>query len=254
MPTDRWTREQTIIALRTYFIVPFNKASDSNQEIISIAKIIGRKVSAVKMKIGNFGSLDPELAKRGIVGLSGASKLDKEIWNEYASNRELLAFESAKLLSQYSHQKIEDTIELPDFDILEGEDKHRFVKTRVNQKFFRESILGIYHNTCCITGIDNPKLLVASHIIPWAKDKENRLNPENGICLNSIHDKAFDQGLITITPDYKVKLSRKLLQSQHQDSIQKFFKDYEDANIIMPDRYFPNTEFLEYHNKHIFIH
>lgn len=205
------------------------------------------------MKIGNFGSLDPELAKRGIVGLSGASNLDREIWNEYSNDREKLAYESTVLIAKFSKKKIEDVVELPEDEIQEGKEKVRLLKTRVNQSFFRDSILGIYDSKCCITGLAIPKLLVASHIVPWADDAKNRLNPENGLCLNSIHDRAFDTGLMTVTTDYKIKLSKSILDFQKEETVKMFFKDFEGMKITMPERYFPNKKFLEYHNTEIFI-
>jgi putative restriction endonuclease len=252
MQKDNWTREQTIVALRIYFSVPFNKANSSNQEIIQTAKIIGRGVNSVKMKIGNFGSLDPELSKRGIVGLSGASNLDREIWDEFNKDREKLAFESTTLIAKFSNKRVEEIIELRREEIPEGKEKIRLIKTRVNQSFFRESVLGIYDGKCCITGLSIPKLLVASHIVPWADDKKNRLNPENGLCLNSFHDKAFDEGYITITTDYKVKLSRAILDFKKEDIVNKLFREFEGTKITMPERYFPNKTFLEYHNTEIF--
>jgi putative restriction endonuclease len=253
MPRDNWTREQTIVALRTYFSIPFNKANNQNQEIIATSKIIGRSINSVKMKIGNFGSLDPELAIRGIVGLTGASNLDREVWNEFAHDREKLAYESTILIAQFSKKDIEDVITLSEMDIPEGKEKTRLIRTRVNQSFFRASILGIYDGRCCISGLSIQTLLVASHIKPWAKDIENRLNPENGLCLNYIHDRAFDTGYITITTDYKVKLSKALFDYQKEDAVRRFFKDFEDIEISMPERYYPSKEFLSYHYEHIFI-
>ncbi|HQO30604.1 MAG TPA: HNH endonuclease [Chitinophagales bacterium] len=253
MSRDNWTREQTIVALRTYFSVPFNKANNSNEEIISTSKIIGRSVNSLKMKIGNFGSLDPELAKRGIVGLSSASNLDREIWHEFADDREKLAYDSTELIAKFSKKKVEEVIELEDEEIPEGKEKSRLIKTRVNQSFFRDCILGIYDHKCCITGLSIPKLLIASHIVPWSVDIKNRLNPENGLCLNSIHDKAFDEGLITITTEYKIKISGAFSDFEKEESVRKFFKDYENSSIIMPERYFPNKDFLKYHQENIFI-
>ncbi len=97
-----------------------------------------------------------------------------------------------------------------------------------------------------------PSLLVASHIIPWSKNKKERLNPKNGLCLNSIHDKAFDKGLITITSEFKIKLSDLILQKKKDLNIQKFFMEYENQTIILPDRFIPSVEFLEYHQLNIF--
>ena len=71
--------------------------------------------------------------------------------------------------------------------IKEGLEKERLVKTRVNQSLFRTMLLATYNNKCCITQIENPELLIASHIIPWGKDEKNRLNPMNGLLLNALH-------------------------------------------------------------------
>lgn len=253
MLKENWTRDQTIIVLRTYFSIPFNKANNSNPEIISIAKLIGRTINSVKMKIGNFGSLDPELAKRGIVGLSGASNLDKNVWKEFAHDREKLAYESSNLMSKMSNKSIETILDVPDSDIPEGIEKLKMIKTRINQTFFRESIMGIYDSKCCITGLCHPKLLVASHIVPWSIDKRNRLNPENGLCLNSIHDKAFDSGLLTITTKYKVQLSKSITDLKADAATKIFLLNFNGKAINMPERYFPNQDFLDYHNKNIFI-
>ena len=85
----------------------------------------------------------------------------------------------------------------PSHDI-DGKEKERIIKTRVNQSLFRKVVLATYNNKCCITGLAQPELLIASHIIPWSVNEKERLNPSNGICLNALHDKAFDSGLIAI--------------------------------------------------------
>jgi len=157
------------------------------------------------MKIGNIGRLDPELKKQGVVGLKHGSKLEEEVWEEFNGDWESLAFESEALIAKLSDKSIEEVVEIE--DIKEGVDKEVLVKQRVNQNFFRSTILSSYYFKCCITGLSIPEFLVSSHIVPWSKNKENRLNPRNGLCLNSLHDKAFDRGFLTITPDYVVKLS-----------------------------------------------
>lgn len=203
---DKWTREQTIIAFNLYCKIPFNRVSSTHPEIVRISKVIERSPNSVKMKIGNFGSFDPELKRRGIVGLSNTSKLDEEIWNEFNGDWEKLAYESEILLSQLLNQPIEaildnetDDIELS--KLPEGKEKQQIVKTRVNQNFFRKMILSSYDNKCCITRLSLPKLLVASHIIPWSEDIQNRMNPRNGLCLNALHDKAFDDGYMSISDE-----------------------------------------------------
>lgn len=88
--------------------------------------------------------------------------------------------------------------------------------------------------------------------IPWAKDKNNRTNPRNGLCLNALHDKAFDKGLITITPDYKILVSD-CFNRKEEPAIDYLFNEYNGKLINLPDRFLPSKEFLDYHLKHIFI-
>jgi putative restriction endonuclease len=250
---QRWTREQTIVAFNLYCKIPFNRVTSSYPEIIKIARIIGRSVNSVKMKIGNFGSFDPELKKRGIVGLANSSKLDEEVWNEFNNNWEDLAFESEKILISFEGEDIfkrRPTIE-DDFYIAEGLEKERLVKTRVNQNFFRQTVLSAHNFSCCITGIDIPELLIASHIIPWSKAAKDRLNPRNGLCLNALHDKAFDKGLMTITANFKIRISPKILEKPSVP-IEKWIASFDGKNIKIPERFVPTIQILEYHNKNIF--
>lgn len=254
MRNNLWSREQTIVAFNLYCKIPFQKANSTNPDIVRIAEIIGRSPNSVKMKIGNFGSFDPELKKKGIVGLANASKLDEDIWNEFNNNWDKLVFESEKLIAKFLNKNIEDIGINEPLKIPEGITKERLVKTRVNQSFFRQSVLSAYNSTCCITGIKIPQFLIASHIIPWSKadDKAEKTNPQNGMCLNALHDKAFDKGYLTITPDFTIKISTKLFEIQNDDISYKWFKSIKGNKILIPDRFVPKKEFLEYHNKNIF--
>ena len=250
----RWTKKQTIIAFNLYCKIPFQKASSNNPDIIRIAKIIGRSANSVKMKIGNFGNFDPDLKKKGIVGLSNTSKLDKEVWDEFNDNWERLAYQSEKYIAEYLNKDLTDIGRSETLKIPEGLSKEQLVKTRVNQSFFRNSVLSAYNSTCCMTGIKIPQLLIASHIIPWsdADDKTEKVNPRNGLCLNSLHDKAFDRGLITVTADFKIKVSDRLFDIQNDEVSRIYFKELNGRKIILPERFLPKKDFLEYHNQNIF--
>lgn len=249
---NNWTREQLIVTFNLYCKIPFSKSVQSNPDVIRIANLIGRTPSAVAFKLGNFGSFDPELKRRGIGGLPNASRLDREIWEEFNENWEDLAFQSELLMAQFAYRKIEEVVDASAADIPLGREKESLVKVRVNQHFFRQSVLAIYGWKCCITGLDVPSLLVASHIVPWRSDENNRTNPKNGLCLNALHDRAFDKGLITITTDYKVRLSQALKNSASNEFINHFFTSYENREISLPDKFLPDRDFLLFHNKEIF--
>ena len=143
------------------------------------------------------------------------------------------------------------------FDIArEGEDAESIAKQRRGQEYFRRMILSNYRGKCALTGIDIPQLLLASHIIPWAdaSHKKQRLNPCNGICLSALYDKAFDKGLITISPDnFKVYLSSALREYEDQRYYDKHFRCISGQKIAMPVKYMPSRDFLDYHRNHVFL-
>ncbi|MFC4211900.1 HNH endonuclease [Pedobacter lithocola] len=219
-----WTREELILAINLYCKIPFGRLHNSNPEIIKLANLIGRTASSVAYKLVNFASLDPSLKARGIKGASNASKLDAEIWNEFFNNWDVLPYESEKLLAKLQHKTIEQLNPIPEAELYrEGKTKEQLVMVRVNQSFFRSSILASYNNTCCITGITQPELLVAGHIKPWSVDEKNRLNPQNGIAINALHDKAFETGLMTITLILKLKSRHRYLSKRNQSHLMNIF-------------------------------
>lgn len=77
-------------------------------------------------------------------------------------------------------------------------EKESIIKARVGQGQYRLSLLNKYEKRCIVTGIDNVKVLVASHIKPWSVcDNHERIDSENGLLLSANLDKLFDCGLIT---------------------------------------------------------
>lgn len=251
MKNNVWTRDELIVAFNLYCKTPFTKINSSNKAVKELAPVIGRSPSAVALKLANFARLDPALQERNISGMSHGSKEEFVIWNEFNGNWEELAYQSEQILARFENDTIENTTGIIKEDLpAEGKERETLIRARVNQYFFRKMILASYNNRCCITGIAIPDLLVASHIVPWSVDKKNRMNPCNGLCLNALHDKAFDKGLITITSDYTVKMSETL---KIKDSvIDSFFILFENRKITLPQRFFPSREFLEYHNNYIF--
>lgn len=75
----------------------------------------------------------------------------------------------------------------------------------------------------------------------------------NGLCLNSLHDKAFDCGLIAISPDdYSLMISPALKSKSISPAIESNFIAYEHKQINLPDKFLPSKKFLEYHYNKIF--
>jgi putative restriction endonuclease len=218
-----------------------------------LASLIQRSSSAVSWKLANFARLDPSLQKRSIGGASHGSKADIDIWNEFNSDWDSLAYESEKLLAKLTSKSLIRVVE-NEGDILpkEGKDREAVVRVRVNQAFFRSIVLAAHNHQCCITGLSIIELLNASHIVPWSRDKANRVNPQNGICLNALHDRAFDRGFITILPDFTVKVSKQIKDTAVEDATTQFLKSYDGGKIQLPKRFLPRIEFLIYHNQNVF--
>jgi putative restriction endonuclease len=252
MVKRNWSREELIVAFNLYCKTPFGRIHVRNPEIISLAKILVRTPSAVSWKLANFARLDPTPQKRNISGATHGSKEEIEIWSEFSADWERLAFESENLLAKMTGTDLGQIVESAE-TLRTGKEREAMVRIRVNQGFFRATVLAAYNNKCCITGIAIPDLLNASHIVPWSIDVANRVNPRNGLCLSAIHDRAFDRGLLTITTDYRVKISTKLKSVPVTDSLKMFLLNFDDAKIGLPDRFIPDASFLEYHNKNIFI-
>lgn len=245
-----WTREELLIAFTLYSQIPFGKLHSKNPEIIHYAKLIGRTPSALAMKLVNLASLDPYIIESGRSGLKGASNADRELWKEMSQDMDLFNQQCQTAMERLEKPTTTEFSEEPkDFS---GRDKFSTVKTRVDQNLFRKNVLEAYEYRCCITGLEEPSLLVASHILPWSHSTEQRLNPSNGLCLSSLHDKAFDRGLITFNEDFEVVLSpqlKKLKSGVYMDNFEK----YEGTKLRSPLSYPPDRNYIAYHRDHIFI-
>lgn len=249
---NKWTREETIIAFNVYCKIPFSKCNKHHPLIIEYAQILGRTPSALNMKVGNIGRFDPDLQRHGITGLAHGAKLEKEIWNEFYGNPELLAYESERLLAQYEGRSIETMVGIETADLPLGEEREVAVRQRVNQSFFRTAVLTAYDNKCCISGVGNQPLLEACHIVDWSDDVANRTNPKNGLCMNVLFHKAYDKQLLAITPDMTIVVSEEMYQGAQETAFYEYLKGIDGRTITMPERFLPQRELLEVHyNKYL---
>jgi len=254
MAKINWSREELILAFNLYWQLDFGKMHSRTPEIIRLAKIIGRTANAVAIRLTNFAHIDPYHQQRGVKGMSGGRKQVEPIWNEFINNKEELIFESEKILAEKEYETIEQkfTDILRGTENLKGDTKIREIKTRVNQNFFRKIVLVNYSGRCAITGIDIPDLLIASHIIPWSKNEDERLNPENGICFSSLYDKAFDAGYISINGKFEILTSPILKKKMKENYYERYFAHLTNTQLHLPKKYLPKKEFLEFHLDTIF--
>ncbi|MEZ4599591.1 MAG: HNH endonuclease [Syntrophotaleaceae bacterium] len=215
------------------------------------------------MKLCNLASLDPFHQERGIKGLSSVSRADKAIWEEFNSDWGQLGVESEEKLrallddAETSRQAIKGTkgkttVKFPSIAPEGPTEVISSVKARLGQSFFRKSVLASYNKRCCLTGNPIPELLVASHILPWGKFPEHRLNPRNGLCLAQTQDAAFDRGLVTFDEDYRLVISPYLREYLPNEALVRNFLDYEGKRIEMPEKFLPYEGFLREHREGVF--
>lgn len=253
MSSTRWSREQLKLAFFLYCQLPFGKLDQRTKEVIELASLIGRTPSAVAMKLSNFASLDPAITNSGRSGLSGASAQDREIWAEFNADWETLATECATLRESLRAESVANASEASDDEDPNDADysvvdKRAAALIRVKQSFFRRAVLISYEGRCCMSGVSDARLLVASHIVPWAADRSNRLNPRNGLCLSAIHDKAFDRGLIGLSDDCRVIVSEDVRRS-HDAFVQEVLAKLDGQEIVQPYRFRPSVEFVRRHRE-----
>ena len=254
-----WTRDQVLIALNLYCQLPFGRLHYRNPEIIEVAAKLGRTPGSLAMKLSNLASLDPNIVESGRKGLRGASALDRRVWQEFQDNPEQVGYESQLLMdilvdgSKSLHNLASEADEPEVPTSYRAETTTATVTVRMKQSFFRRAVLSSYDSTCCMSAIKHPSLLVASHIVPWAKDEQNRLNPANGLCLSALHDKAFDRGLLTVMPDLKIRVSSILREVEEGPLAMAFLMGLDGRSIRVPKKFAPDNEFLRYHNEEIFV-
>jgi putative restriction endonuclease len=246
-----WTREEHVLAFNLYCKIPFGGIHLSNPKVIELSEILGRSAGAVSYKLANFSRLDPTLQARGIKGMPHGAKGEQEIWNEFRSDPEGLAFESERLLAERTGRNLIEVAGLSEEELpREGKDRQQIVRIRVNQQFFRRAVFAAYKARCCITGLQTRQLLVASHIIPWSVDHSNRVNPSNGLCLNALHDRAFDRGLMIIDSNFRLWFADSLKTHHDEDAAAlDWFLQFEGQMILLPDKFKPAPEFLAAHRR-----
>lgn len=262
-PTVKWTREHALIALNLYGKLPFGQFHHTNQIIVDVAARMGRSPSSLAMKLSNLASLDPVQKARGIGGLSGASKQDREMWNEFQSNLNDLGPESEQLLHDLFTKDDSQEVDFLERDKIRLEpnltqpsgptERKASGRVRRGQQFFRQTVINSYGVSCCISGINVPRLLVASHIKPWHDFPDERLNPRNGLCLSVLHDAAFDDGLITLDEKLCLVLGRRLKSYFPQAMLEESFVPFEGKEIRSPKKIAePDPNFLRHHRDVIF--
>ena len=250
MARDNWTEEQIIVVLYEYCRNPFGQFSATKPFVKELGVLLGRSPGAIVRKVGNLASFDPQMKARGVGGLGHTGKLDEVVWNRYFGHWDKLAYNAEVLIAQLKNKELEQSVDINLENLPVGSERTQEVKRRINQDFFRNTVLSSYENRCCITGINNTELLHACHIVGWTKDEANRTNPQNGLCLNVLFHKAYDDNLIGISPDYEVFVSDEFFGAKQETvdvSTKEFINSINHRKLIMPKRFLPDRDLLAVH-------
>lgn len=134
------------------------------------------------------------------------------------------------------------------YEILKETERTAIIKSRIGQGVFRQRLMKKFEGSCLITGVSEKRILVASHIKPWAvSNNEERLSAEKGILLIPTYDKLFDYGLISFSNEENIIISSRLSSS-----------DVSKLHLVSKEKYNLKItqemkEHLDYHRDVIFV-
>ena len=248
-----WTHDQLLATFYLYLQLKPSEIQSASTAVSVFAQHLGKPQQAIAAKLRTLTQLDPVLARQSIKASDNVTALDESVWGEFQKNwtaTTLTAREAYEaVVGTYQEAAGTNQVSAADASYLfqEGLTRETLVQVRKNQYVFRKAILSSYDTTCCISGIRNEKLLIASHIVPWSFDTENRLNPANGLCLSALHDRAYDQGLITVLPDYSIRVSADFAPQKNNSFLSEALFRHEGKSIRLPGRFHPAPAFLKAH-------
>jgi putative restriction endonuclease len=111
----------------------------------------------------------------------------------------------------------------------------RLVKQRLHQSTFRQAVIDAYQTRCALSGLPEPLLLDAAHIVDDGDEKLGQPVVQNGLPLSKLHHAAFDAHLIGIDPDFRIHVAERL-RAQHDGPILEALKGLHGASLHLPKR------------------
>jgi putative restriction endonuclease len=131
--------------------------------------------------------------------------------------------------------------------------RRMLTNVRTRQSDFRQNVLENFDRMCCITGIREETLLIASHIIPYSLRNNAAIDTNNGLCLSVLYDKLFDKGYFTLINDNE-ELRIQVINDLDalSEPLRNILNEIRNRPIRRP-RVMINAEYIEYHRSNIFI-
>lgn len=147
----------------------------------------------------------------------------------------IAGWDAATLKARVSFGLVEQGVLTPPETSLERRYALRTVKQRLHQASFREAVISAYNGRCALSGLPEPVLLDAAHIVADNDERFGQPIVPNGIPLSKIHHAAFDAHLIGIDPDFRLHVADRLLR-QHDGPMLEALKSLNGGTIHLPAR------------------
>lgn len=253
-----WSREELILSLELYCSIDFGDISTKNLKVIELAKLCGRSVNSIALRLANYTSCDPVQKERGIVGMTGGLTVCQPIWDEFYGKWDYLKEEAIKARIKLAGYNVNENIsqisqakecdEIVKYDLF-----NNFIKDINNHKFY-DIINRNYNGHCIISGLKVKNLLMACHILPEDNNVEKSMKASNGLLLNISYAKAYSDGLIGIDKNYKLHIAPNLKKRNADLGYSELFPNtFESKNLILHDAIVkPEPTLLEWHMDTIF--
>ena len=124
------------------------------------------------------------------------------------------------------------------------------IQGRLGQGAFRILVTDAYKRKCAISGEKALPVLQAAHIKPFNEQGPNSIN--NGLLLRSDLHILFDKGYLTVTPEYKIEVSRKIKEEFNNGKHYYAFHGKELYSLPKIVSYRPSLGFIRWHNENVF--
>ena len=149
-----------------------------------------------------------------------------------------------------TQQPSADNSDFSKFAVRERFGEPVLVAPRLGQASFRALVTEAYDKRCAITGENTLAVLEAAHIVPFGKQGTHEVR--NGLLLRADFHRLFDVGLVSVSPELRVKVSPKIRESWFNGKV--YYRLNDQPLSVLPHRMAdqPNREFLDWHMRNCF--
>jgi putative restriction endonuclease len=124
------------------------------------------------------------------------------------------------------------------------------VRQRLGQGTFRVLVTDTYERRCAITRERTLPTLEAAHILPVGEGGRHRV--DNGLLFRSDVHRLFDAGYVTVTPDYRFRVSSRI-KKEFENGKEYYAMDDRPLWLPANPALQPNKEFLSWHSEARFV-